>query len=1413
MELTNPQKMIYTMEKFAGGSVAVICGSVLNKGKCDVSALKRALNEIYRINDALRMEIIEDGDGVSQRIRPYQYKEIEVLRFADKEALDTYANAWTREPMDMHGDLCDFKIVVLTEQYGFIGKLHHIIGDAWTLTLLANQTAEIMAGKRPEAYSYADYAASEQAYVRSRRYERDKAYFIEQFQRCDEPIYLSEKQGRSFLSGSKMFATDKKTTKLIADYAKAHDISPFILFTAALSAYFSRIRMNAEKFYIGTAVLNRFTVKDKNTAGMFINTVPMLIELDNEKSFADNIPSVEDTCFSVMRHHKYNYGEMLKDLHSEFGFRETLYDVLISYQNATLEENDVEATWYHGDTQTESLAIHIDDREQQGIFKISYEYKLDLFGNDGIDSFHREFITLLLDAIENDRKKLYELKILNAEEEKKILFDFNDTACSYPTDQCIHELFEERVKQTPDRAAIVFEEKPYTFRQLDEMSNSLAHFLMSAGIKKGDPVPIVARRTVHVIIAMLAILKAGGAYVPIDYSSPTERIDSIIKELNAGLVLVNGREIENVKTVRLDDFDYAANPSAIKCFSSPNDPCYVIYTSGSTGIPKGVCISHQNVANYCTSSQKNHMIQAISRDDGPASIVSVNNICFDAFLDESFLPILNGITVYLTNQEQSLDHNQFIKLVNENRIEIMSTTPTKFRILTNGRKCCLKHIIFGGEALTADDIRYAKEITSAHIYNTYGPTECTCGSTYTPIEVKEGTEPDIHIGRPIANTQIYITDKYMNPVPAGIIGEICIAGAGVGLGYLKRPELTKEKYVDNPFGQGRLYKTGDLAYWREDGNIVYVGRYDSQVKIRGLRIELGEIENAISSMEGISQAVVTVRKNSEGRQFICAFYTGEEIEPKEIRLQISRKLPKYMVPHVFTRLEKMPLTASGKINRNALPDSDLSCIANETEYIAPKTNREKKLCRIMETVLNISPLGIGDDFFELGGDSLKAIEFVSEAHNEGIYFNVQTIFDHPTVQEMCRWLENEDKPAFSYHDVDFSRIQRVLARNADASMSEPKTTDLGSILLTGATGFLGIHILAEYLENDNGTAYCIIRGNSQANSEERLKDYLRFYFGSRYTQSNRIRVICGDLQYDRFNLSEEQYSELLKNVDTIINCAGSVKHYGTYQYFEELNVESTRRQIDFAKAAHARFIHASTLSVSGGPFDDKRDSRVFTERSLYIGQKLDNVYSRSKFEAEKMVLEAIAEGLPANIMRMGNLTNRYSDGVFQRNYESNAFLKRIMSIKELGMIPDYLVNFGVEFTPVDEAAKAVMTIARHFSTEKTVFHICNTGTVPFSRLAEDFSSLGCKIDIVSEKDFTEALHRAAGQAETKHIYENFVSDMDENDILQYNSMARMDHDFTAQYLKQLGFVWKETDRNYLKKYLEYFQKIGYHMDE
>ena len=999
MRLTSAQRQLYNMEIFAGDSIGVICGTVLFDKIYDINEMKRAINEVYKINESLRTRIkVEDGEPV-QYVKEYTERDIKVLHFNTKDEVHAFADEMAHTPFDFSGNLCELDILMSERFCGVIYKLHHIISDGWTLALIASQFYKILHGETVEAFPYSKYVEEEAKYLESKRAQKDREYFMGQYQKFDEPVYLFDAPPTLGKSKRKSYIIGKESASKIMEYLEEKNISPYVFFFTLVNTYFSRIKNNAEKFYLGTIILNRTTQVQRNTAGLFVNTVPYLSEIEPKESFLFNLKSIEEKIFGLLRHQRFNYNEMLSKIKESH-----LFDVIFSYQNNIIYGDHSLSTWYHNGMQSETLQIHIDDRDSDGVFRVHYDYQTSKFDEYAIDNMHMRLTTLIDDIINNENKPVCDLSLLKDDEKKIILKDFNDTKAEYPQDKCIHELFEEQVERTPDKVALVATDKKVTYRELNEEANRIANNLINKGIGKGDIVGLMLPRKSYLLSALFGILKTGAAYLPIDSELPKERIEYMCQDTNAKLVVSE----ENISS--LMESGNISNPSVEMTNESL---CYCIYTSGSTGQPKGVMARHRNVVNYISKNEHNIFGKIIKEDF--EAIVSISTCSFDIFVTETIATLVNGLRVVLADEQECRNQYALNRLLTREKGQFLQTTPTKLKALTrepSQREFLrnVKAILLGGEAMEVSYLKELKEITNAKIYNIYGVTEVPIWSTFADTDTFRDV---VTVGKPIANTQVYIVDKYMNPVPMGVMGELCIAGESVSSGYLNRPELTAEKFVDNPFGEGKLYKTGDHAYWTEDGNLVFIGRKDFQVKIRGLRIELGEIESVLQNVDGVERAVVVVRKDKEDRQLICAFYTGEEINAKEFRTILSSKLPKYMVPHIFTHLDKMPMTASGKANRNALPEIDLENINTETEYVAAETIEEKALTEAIGKILDVEKVGVLDNFFDLGGDSLKAIELVSELEDKGYTVNVKAIFEAKDIQSLAKELtvktEKEEK--------------------------------------------------------------------------------------------------------------------------------------------------------------------------------------------------------------------------------------------------------------------------------------------------------------------------------------------------------------------------------------------------------------------
>ena len=1412
-KLTIPQQNIWNLHKFyEGTSIANNCGAIFFDKLCDHSLLNRAINRLVELQEGMRLRFWEEHGTPVQKAAAYEWEDFLSVHFRSQHDLDLHAEAFARIPFSADGSqMYRFEIVDAGDCSGVLMCISHLIADAWAISIIAHTIAseyESLSGGSAadgRSCSFLPFVDAEQDYLASERYRKDQAYWAEKYPVRPEHTPIRPGSLPSKTPAARRYRTtfSPELSASIDQFYREHNITQAVLVEAAVLTYLSRINPEQQELTLGIPVLNRSGAEQKRAVGMFISTAALTVPLTSDQSCMALCKEITRQHGKLFRHQKYPYSHILRDLHERFAFSGNLYDVIVSFQNAK-SNSGTWSKWYSNGFCEVGLELHIDNRDSSNHYAVNIDYQTELFRDDEEVTllFHR--LEHILDQmIRHPELRLEEVSIIPVEEQHRMLDRFNQTDVLYDRSKCVHTLFREQAAKTPEKIALVFEDTQFTYRQLDEMSNSLAHTLRARGIGSRSIVPIIARRSWHIIVAMLGVLKAGGAYMPVDPSYPSERIRAMMEIADCGMALTFGcGKPLSVDTIRLESFDFHSDITPVENQNTAEDLCYIIFTSGSTGTPKGVSICHRNAVNYCINHPLNFQGGIL---DETSVIVSVTNTIFDIFVTESLLPLSNGIPIYFANQEQTVSQKQLAKLVQDSPINAIQTTPTKLRsfLLDENNTAWLRQlrvIALGGEALPSDLYRKLRTLTDARIFNVYGPAETTVWST-----IKEMTDDDITIGKPIANTQVYILDGYQQLLPIGVAGELYISGDGVGKGYLNRPDLTAERFLPDPFRPGQtMYRTGDLARWRMDGEIEYLGRIDTQVKIRGLRVELGEIESVMAAFPDIGLAAVTDKRDENGRQYLVGYYTAENIiDEAALRSHLTAKLPQYMVPNFLIHLGTMPMTASGKTDRKNLPTPELT--VRTREYAAPETEQEAVLCSILEGLLDTRPIGVTDDFFELGGDSLCAIEYVAQAHNQGVEIALQDVFDHPTVRELCSFLSGEYVRKAVYDPADFVKYQPLLKHNVMDESFVPVKKSLGNVLLTGATGFLGAHILDAYLREETGTIWCLVRCGA-----ERLKNVLEYYFGDAYTAElgRRIRVLDGDITHP------ELAEHMPEDVQTVIHTAATVKHYGPWDYFQGINVKGTEHVVGYARRVGAKLLHISTISVSGNSLVDAFDVlRVeepmdFTEADLFVGQPLDNVYIRSKFEAERAVLDAALKGLDAKIIRVGNLTNRLSDFKFQPNYHSNAFLNRVRAALAMGALPDYMMPLYAEFSPIDQTAEGVILIGQYAS-RQTVFHLNSHQNLYFDRMVEILNELGSPMEVLSGADFGAMLQRMGQQPDTAYIYEALQNDLDDTGKLVYDSNIHIRNNFTVWFLEKLGFQWAKIDLDYVRGYLNYFRKLGY----
>ena len=639
-------------------------------------------------------------------------------------------------------------------------------------------------------------------------------------------------------------------------------------------------------------------------------------------------------------------------------------------------------------------------------------------------------------------------------------------------------------------------------------------------------------------------------------------------------------------------------------------------------------------------------------------------------------------------------------------------------------------------------------------------------------------------------------------------------GDGVSKGYLNNSELTSKNFINNPFLPGEImYNTGDIGIYTEEGEIICLGRSDNQIKIRGLRIELGEIESLLLKYPHIKKATV-IKQIINNREFISAYYVANKrIIIDELRKYLLAVLPRYMVPSYYIPVNDFPYTPNGKIDKKSLPVPTEILKINKEEYVAPKNKLQKDLVNIWERILNTKPIGINDNFFELGGDSLLAMNLNIEILKISDKVTYQDIFRYPTISELEEKINSDyNKPLFSKIENLSGNIAEIL-NNSSKKKKTIKNKNI-NVLLTGATGFLGIHILEEFIKKEKGNIYCIIREEPGITSRTKLYQKLNYYFEDKYNNliDKRIFAVTGDITKPGFGLNQAELLKLVNSIDVVVNSAANVSHYGKYNDFYKINVMSVKYLIDFCNSFEKKLYHISTMSVSGTELDQTypvfgQKKIVFDESKLYVGQILDNVYTRSKFEAESLILEAIGKETDAYILRMGNLMPRNRDGVFQENIANNAFINKIASFIKIGVIPDYISKESIEITPVDVSAKAIIKILLHSNDTNRIFHLYDSNCVKIKKMLKVAQKLNYNIDIISEEEFKKKISAILKDDENKDSLKNLLNDFDKDLHLDYNTDIIIKSEFTNKYLRKLLFWWPKISDRYLIKFLNLLKKV------
>ncbi|HET8891758.1 MAG TPA: amino acid adenylation domain-containing protein, partial [Candidatus Angelobacter sp.] len=1080
LPLSFAQERLWFIDQFGPGNAGYnVPVAVTISGELNISQLEHALNLIVARHESLRT-IFPCHEGRAQQLildhLDFRLERIDLSHSSTSEERNNKANEICRTeattPFDLaRGPLIRGKVIKLAEEeHVLLLNMHHIITDGWSLGILTRELGSIMEtlrqGRNPELptlpIQYVDYAVWQRAWLEeSGTLQQQLGYWQEKLAGAAESLDLATDYSRpniqGFAGATHVFTLDAQLTGQLKSMAQQQGGTLYMVLLAAFKILLHRYTGQSD-ICVGSPIANRQYGETEGLVGMFVNTLALRSQVESEDTFPALLPRVKAACLEAYEHQDAPFEKVVDMLHPQRNAgTNPIFQVMVILQNADMGTLDQHFPWNLLQTGSSLFDLTAEFTEIAEGLAGTIKYSTALYKQATIARMARHFAALCQAIITTPTAKIHDLDYLSDAEKQRLLVDYNGTQADYPKDKCLHELFIEQAALHGGDLALVCGDEQLTYQQLYERSQKLALYLQSMGIKPDSLVGLCMERSLDMVVGLLGILQAGGAYVPLDPSHPDDRLAHALQDSQATVVLTQKHLQEKLNALKptltqvipVDEqwMEIGERVAGLKARKvdlqqsvRPNHLAYVIYTSGSTGLPKGVMVEHRSVVNLFFGL-KNSVYRGLKTS---GLRVSMNGpLTFDTSVKQ-IIQLLAGHVLDIVPESVRRDSETLLRFVRDRKIEVFDCTPSQLRLLLeaglfreniNGstRRESLQLVLVGGEAI--DDAMWTALAGSGiRFFNVYGPTECTVDATVCPVLPEHAPQS---IGAPITNTQIYILDSHSRPQPIGVPGELHIAGDGLARGYLNRPELTREKFAANPFTAGeRMYKTGDLARWLDDGNIQYLGRIDTQVKVRGFRIELGEIEAQLNLHPQIQDSAV-IAKDQDGSKQLIAFYRAKEttaeqlvqLPNEELREHLLRTLPDYMAPAAFVSLAAIPLSPNGKVDRRALARIEVK-IASDQEYLAPRNEVEKQLVEIWAQVLHLAPekIGVNDNFFELGGHSLLATQVMAKIRSRlGIDLPLKALFERTRVAQLAELIpqlaKRDDVPTI--RPVDRTRLQRL----------------------------------------------------------------------------------------------------------------------------------------------------------------------------------------------------------------------------------------------------------------------------------------------------------------------------------------------------------------------------------------------------
>jgi amino acid adenylation domain-containing protein len=1076
------QQRLWFLDQLEPGSASYnISRAVRLKGPLDFQALQQALNSIVARHESLRTNFTSIDDEPVQTIAAKRAVEIQLVDLGSlgqnnrENEASRLASEAARCPFNLAQDhLLRVTLFRLDEHdHVLLIVLHHIVSDGWSMGVFFRELEtlyEAFAEARPSPLAdlpiqYGDFVRWQRDWLQGRVLEEQINFWKQQLKGAPGVLELSTDKPRpliqTFSGAYHTSKVGKELTAALHELSRREGVTLFMTLLAAFQTLLHRYT-GQQDIVVGTPIANRTRTETENLIGLFVNTIVLRTQLSGNSSFVELLAKVREVALDAFAHQELPFEKLVEALQPERSLAHMpLFQTLFALQNvpkSALRLGSLQLSEFSLQKNTSKLDLSLYIGERPDGLALSFEYNSDLFDQKTIERLAANFKTLLEGIVRTPDRVLGELSLLTTQEREQVLETWNRTEVAYPQGHCLHELFEAQADRTPGATALVDEHQRLSYSELERRANQLAWRLRREGVGCESLVAVCLERSVDLVVALLGILKTGGAYVPLDPSYPDSRLSFMLEDTKAEIVLTDQDLAARVpevgsKQLWIDvEREQLAEERQTRLprLSRPESLAYVIYTSGSTGRPKGVAIEHRSAVAMLQWAQEVYDAADL------AAVLASTSVCFDLSVFEIFLPLSAGGMVVLAKDA--------LQLVNGNWgviPSLINTVPSAIAELLRLESIppTVRVINLAGEALSQPLVQQLYEQTGIQrLYDLYGPTEDTTYSTFA-LRLADGAAT---IGRPITNTQIYLLDRWLQPVPVGVPGEVYIGGAGLARGYLRRPELTAEKFIPNPYGRAgtRLYQTGDVARYQVDGKLQYLGRRDHQVKMRGFRIELGEIENALKKSSSVKDAVVIPRESSNGNRHLVGYVvrnsngaeSPNDVSGRELKRLLKNSLPEYMVPAYFLFINKLPLTTNGKIDRVALLQADGTRPELEESHIGPRDDLERRLAHIWERVLGVPSIGIRDDFFHLGGHSLLAVRLVSEIEKEtGQRLPLVSLFKGANIEHLASLLRQDVK------SLSWPTLVEIQAGGPNPPLFCVSTPNVNA---------LGYRSLARYLGND-----------------------------------------------------------------------------------------------------------------------------------------------------------------------------------------------------------------------------------------------------------------------------------------------------------------------------------------------------------